>query len=101
VDMEIVTTSGVSATEVPADVAADLAQAYERLAELPVNRAVAVDFSDAKAARLFVKQGKAWAATQGLTFARKGDIKGLPNRVTFRIYVPRNSDEVTENAATE
>jgi hypothetical protein len=61
------------------------------------------------AARDYVKQGKAWAAAQEitvdvlaedgktvtgqyttpLTFARKGDIKGNPTRVSFRIYVPR------------
>ena len=69
-------------------------------------------------ARRFVRQGKAWAAAQKvtvpiyaedgettvgsrksvLTFARKGDIKGLPARVSFRIYVPRatDSDDATE-----
>ena len=107
-DMEIVTTSGVDATEVPADVAADLAAAYQKLADLPVNRAINVTFADAKAAREFVRQGKAWAATQtvevpiyddegketgtdkrNLAFARKGDIKGNPTRVTFRVYLAR------------
>lgn len=90
-DMEIEVTSGVEATEVPEDVAADLTEAYNALKNLPVNRQVSVTFADAKAARLFVRQGKAWAAAQtpALTFARKGDVKALPARVSFRIYVPR------------
>lgn len=65
----------------------------------------------AQDARRWVKQGKAWAAAQevevkdkdgkvlrksALEFARKGDIKGIPNRVTFRIYVPRAEKEVTK-----
>jgi hypothetical protein len=118
-NMTIEVTSGVAATEVPADVAADLAEAYAALAKLPVNRQVSVDFpvtdfqdlmskdgkevkvtaatQAASAARVFVKQGKAWAAAQTpmLTFARKGDIKGNPTRVSFRIYVPRPGDADT------
>lgn len=59
-------------------------------------------------ARKFVKEGKLWAESQLVTvpvldaqgnetgktrethlvFARKGDIKGLPQRVSYRIYVP-------------
>lgn len=90
-DMTIEVTSGVAATEVPEDIATDLLEAYNALKELPVNRQVSVNFADAKAARTFVKQGKAWAAAQipALTFARKGDVKGNPSRVSFRIYVPR------------
>lgn len=118
-NMSIVVTSGVAATEVPEDVAQDLAEAYAALADLPVNRAVVVDFTsegyegpakvDGKPAtdayksawnaRRFVKQGKSWAAGQtgpngrALSFARKGDIKGLPSRVTFRIYEVREDGE--------
>lgn len=111
-DMEIVSTSGVDSVEVPDDVAADLAEAYAALAKLPVNRAVSVNFtSDGYAgpkkvnkvpvtdadkaawnARRFVRQGKAWATANGLAFARKGDIKGNPSQVRFRIYVPRDTD---------
>lgn len=129
-DMTITVTSGVEATDVPDDIAADLAEAYEALAKLPVNRMVNVDFgsptetdadqikANAKAARVFVKQGKAWAASQEVTvnvtddegnvigtrvsplvFARKGDIKGMPGRVSFRIYVPREGK--SEEAAAE
>jgi hypothetical protein len=118
-DMTVTVTSGVEATEVPDDIAADLTEAYEALSELPVNRMVNVDFGDvnetdadkikanAKAARVFVKQGKAWAAAHvdaegnaaPLTFVRKGDIKGMPGRVSFRIYVPREGK--SEEAAAE
>jgi hypothetical protein len=72
-------------------------------------------------ARRFVKQGKAWAAAQeivvpifaedgkttigsrksALVFARKGDIKGLPSRVSFRIYVPRAGEDDTQPETTE
>lgn len=111
-DMRLEVTSGVSNTEVPDDVAADLAEAYRILSGLPVNRQIVVDFPDAKDARAFVRQGKAWAAAQevtvdvlddednvvgsrksALTFARKGNVKENPTRVAFRIYVPRESGE--------
>jgi hypothetical protein len=91
-DFNIVTTSGVTATEVPDELAEELTAVYEKLATLPVNRAMSVDFADAKSARQFARQAKAWAVQNGLAFARKGDIKGLPQRVTFRIYVPRNAE---------
>lgn len=104
-NMRVVVTSGVAATEVPEDIAADLAEAYAALKDLPVNRAVDVDFDDAKAARVFVKQGKAWAVGQkgpngrSLTFSRKGDIKGYPKRVTFRIYEVREGEKPAEPEA--
>jgi hypothetical protein len=67
-------------------------------------------------ARRFVKQGKAWAAAQEvvvpilsedgestigsrkspLVFARKGDIKGNPTVVSFRLYVPRAGEDDTD-----
>jgi hypothetical protein len=137
-NMRIEVTSGVAATEVPADVAADLTEAYNALKDLPVNRMVVVDFTadgydgpakvDGKTvtdaqkaaymARKFVRQGKAWAAAQAvtvditdddgtktgerksaLTFARKGDIKANPARVSFRIYVPRPAETSEDQAA--
>jgi hypothetical protein len=96
-DMTITATTGPRTVEVPEDRAADLQDAFLALSELPVNRQVNVDFPDAKSAREFVRQGKAWAASQTtldgdplpLVFARKGDIKGNPTRVSFRIYVPK------------
>ena len=98
-DMQIEVTSGVAATEVDEDYALDFAEAYEALSKLPVNRQVSVDLPTAKDASNYVKQGKAWSAAQEVTredgsktplvFARKGDIKGNPTRVSFRIYVPR------------
>lgn len=101
-NMVVEVTSGVVATEVPEDIAADLLEAYETLAKLPVNRQISVDFPTAKDARAFVKQGKAWAAAQtpALTFVRKGDIKANPTRVSFRIYVPRaEKDETAKTPA--
>lgn len=96
INMHIEVSSGVSTTEVPDDVAADLAEAYKALKDLPVNRMAVTDpFADAKAARLFVRQGKAWCETQTgpngrpLVFARKGDVKARPLVVSFRIYEQR------------
>jgi hypothetical protein len=71
----------------------------------------------AKLARAFVRQGKAWAAAQeivvpivdgegnitgsrvtALMFARKGNVKANPCRVSFRIYAPRAGSVTGENA---
>jgi hypothetical protein len=96
--------------DVPADVAADLANVYEALSKLPVNRMASTDFLDlskahpkevidtaTEAAKTFMKQAKTWCANHldaegnpaPLTFSRRGDIKGIPTRVSFRIYAPR------------
>lgn len=80
------------AVEVPAEVAQDLKDTYEALANLPTNNKAVVDFPDKAAANLFVRQGKAWATDNELTFARKGSVKENPTRVEFRIYKP-NPDE--------
>lgn len=92
-NMSIIVTSGVGAVDVPEDIAKDLADAFDALKKLPSNRAVVVDFEDVAGARDFVRMGKTWAATQTpeteggeILFVRKGDIKGEPKRVTFRIY---------------
>lgn len=95
--------------EVPEDLAADLMEAYEALAKLPQARQVTVDFEDGteeenvKAAKQFVRQASTWATEQGLRFARKGDAKGNPTRVSFRIYEPRNvsAEPAAENAEAE
>jgi hypothetical protein len=81
-------------TPVPDEVAKELAEAYAALKELPNSRQVSVDFATAKEARLFVRQGQAWAKAQTpvLSFSRRGDVKALPTRVQFRIYVPRPKD---------
>lgn len=101
-DMRVEITSGVGATEIPDDVATDLEEAYEVLTKLPVTRRIAVDFPTPAEARLFVRQGKAWALAQDppLTFVRKGDVKGLPTRVSFRIYLPRPDAPGTDTPAT-
>ena len=102
VNMRVEATSGPRTVEIPEDVAADLSAAYDALKDLPVNRQVTTDpFASESDARLFARQGKAWAQTQTgpngrpLVFVRKGDIKGNPTVVSFRIY------EVRETANTE
>ena len=100
INMQIALTSGPRTVEVPEDIATDLAAAYDALKELPVNRMVTTDpFPNAKDAKLFCRQGKAWAATQTgpsgrpLVFARKGNIKENPLVVSFRIYEARETTE--------
>lgn len=88
-NITITQSSGPTTIDVPEDVAHDLQTVYEALKELPVNNMANVDFDDAKAARLFVKQGKAWAEQQGLQFARRGVVKDNPKRVSFRVYDPK------------
>lgn len=93
-------TSGVAVTEVPAEVAQDLKDAYAHLAKLPANRQLVCNFDTAKEANLFVRQGKAWALANGLVFSRRGAVStekgGNPLRVAFRIYVKR-ADATTED----
>lgn len=101
-NMRLEVTSGVAITEVPEDIAEELKAAYDKLASLPVNRQLVVDFDDAKEARQFVRQGKAWAASQKgpngrpLAFARKGDVKAAPKTVAFRIYEVREEKTDSE-----
>ena len=99
-DMELVSTSGPQTVDY-SDVESDLTLAYQKLASLPVNRAVAITFPSAMDARRFARQGRAWAADNGLTFVRKGDVKGEPEKVTFRIYVPRNSETTSADTNAE
>jgi hypothetical protein len=92
VNITITKTSGPGAVEVPDDVAQDCADTYALLKDLPSNRAATTDpFADAKAARLWCKQATTWAEQQepALKFSRRGDIKGNPTVVTFRIYEPK------------
>jgi len=95
VNITIVKTSGPGAVEVPDDVAKDCAETYAALKDLPSNRAATTDpFEDAKAARLWCKQARTWAETQDppLKFVRRGDIKGEPTVVEFRIYLPKEDE---------
>jgi hypothetical protein len=112
-----------SVITVPDDIAAELAGAYDALKDLPVNRMLTTDpfgpedydgpakvdgkdvtdeYKSASNARKFVKQGKSWAATQTgpngrpLKFARKGDVKGNPTVVSFRIYEVRETETPAE-----
>lgn len=90
------TTTQRSTAEVSEEYAETFEEAYETLKELPSNKQLNVDFDDKKKARAFVVQGNAWAAENGLKFARKGDIKANPTRVSFRIYEPRTSGDSAE-----
>lgn len=94
------------------DFTADDATDYNGPAKID-GQPVTDDYKAAWAARRFVRQGKAWASRQEVTvdavtakdgtvtpaytsplaFARKGDVKGNPTRVSFRIYVPRKGEE--------
>lgn len=85
----IAKTSGPTTVEVPEEVAQVLQETYEALKELPVNNAANVDFDTAQEARLFVRQGQAWAEEKELKFQRRGNVKENPTRVTFRIYLPK------------
>lgn len=65
----------------------------------------------AKEARRYVRAGKAWAAAQEhtrengtktpLTFARKGNVKGNPTRVSYRIYVPQEGETAAPETPSE
>ena len=117
-NMTITVTSGINATEVSDEAAEAFQEAYDALSKLPVNRQCNLDFEDDKAARDFVRQGKAWAAEQEvvvdvkddkgkvtgtrtthLIFARKGTVKENPLRVSFRIYpaAAPKTEEVTDD----
>lgn len=107
-DRTIVATEKNYSVDVPDDVAAIFLEDYEALSKLPVTRQIQADFkaedypdkdgkpskdNATKAARLYTRQGRAWAEANNLKFARKGDIKSNPTRVTYRIYAPKTDDE--------
>jgi len=102
-NMTISATSGVAATVVDDETAADLTEAYEALKAMPVSNQVNVDFPDTKSAKEFARMGRAWALAQTppLTFARMGDVKALPNRVSFRIYTSSPRGPLTEAQKTQ
>lgn len=96
-----ITIVGPGEIEVPEDVAADLKDTYETLAELPANRKAVSDFATKEEADTFVKQAKKWAEDNGLKFLRKDPaddktIKQMPRRVAFRLYKPRDAEAVEE-----
>jgi hypothetical protein len=109
-------------TSVPEDVAKELVDAYATLKELPSTKMLTTDpfdgegytgpkkidgkdvteeYKAAANARVFVRQGKAWAESQTgdngrpLVFVRKGDVKSNPTVVSFRIYEQREQTEET------
>ena len=86
------TTRTTTAVEVPADLAKEFAEVYDALAPLSSFNKANVDFDDAAEARLYTRQGKAWAESHGLTFKRY-DTRANPVRVSFRIYKPEEKSE--------
>jgi hypothetical protein len=98
--MQLITTNAASVSD---EDAATFQEAYEALAQLPNTRALATDFDTEDEAKQFVKAGKAWATANGATFARKGDAKEQPTRVTFRVYLSKAQKEAkaTAEAAEE
>lgn len=90
----------IKAVEVPADVATDLKDTCETLAELPANQVAVQEFDGddaAKQARAFISQVKYWAHVNGAVFTRKGNapegnVTERPGIVTFRL-VPRAAEE--------
>lgn len=98
--MEI-TIVGPNEIDVPEDVATDLKDTYDTLAELPANRKAVSDFETKEEAETFVKQAKKWAEDNGVKFLRKDPtedktIKQMPRRVVFRLYKPRDVETVEE-----
>jgi|SRR5215469_15723418 len=91
-NITITKTSGPTTVDIPEDVAADLQETYNLLKDMPVNNAASVDFDDEKAARLFVRQGTAWAEANGLRFQRRGVVKDNPKNVLFRVYKPKEGE---------
>lgn len=96
-NITISATSGTAVTEVPEDVASDLRATYDALKDLPNTRVATAEFDTPQLARLFVRQGTAWAAANNLEFVRKAvpgyeKISDMPNHVSFRIYVPAPAD---------
>jgi hypothetical protein len=105
-EVNIRKTSGAGATVVDDENAAEFAEVYAMLKDMPVNNAADVDFDSAKEARRYSAEGRAWAAENGLVFTRKGDIKNNPKRVSYRIYEagetrgPLTDKEKAQRAAT-
>jgi len=89
-DFSIIVTNVAEPTD---EEAQELQEVFETLANLPNTRAAVTDFDNPQEARAYVRRATAWADSQGYKFARKGDIKGEPNRVTFRVYKPKPSAE--------
>ena len=90
-----ITITATGVTELTEEEIADLQDTYEHLSKLPANRVANIEFETAEEATGYAKAFKAWAVDNGHKFLRKGDIKGNPTRLTFRIYDGRDttSDE--------
>ena len=74
------------------ETARDLQETADTLAGLPNTRYAEVAFEDAKTARRFAKEAKAWADDNGYKFYRKGPVSEAPETVTFRVYAPKSGE---------
>ena len=88
-----ITITATGVTELTEDEITDLVDTYQTLKNLPANRVANIDFDTPEEATGYAKAFKAWAVDNGHKFLRKGDIKGNPARLTFRIYDGRDASE--------
>ena len=97
-NMTMIITSGTGAVTITDELAEEFQEAWDAIQAAPKNRALTTDFDTPAEARDWVRAGKAWAASQEpqLEFDRRGDVKGLPAQVTFRIYLPNPRGPLTE-----
>jgi hypothetical protein len=82
--------------EVSQDTAELLNEVHPALAGLPADRAANVDFPGLDEVKRFLTEAKAHAESLGWRFTRVGDIKGQPNRVSFRVVTKRATDPTAE-----
>ena len=81
--------------EVSQDTADLLNEVHPALAQLPGDRAANVDLPGLDEVKRFLVEAKAHAESLGWRFTRVGDIKGRPNRVSFRVVTKRAVAEAT------
>lgn len=98
IDMTVIVTSGAEAIDVPEDVAADLAEAYQALQGMPKNRALTANFPSEAEAKMFARRGRAWAASQEpeLEFTRRKELETTETMVVFRIHKPNPRGPLTD-----
>ena len=92
-----ITITATGVTELTEEEVADLIDTYAALKGLPANRVANIDFETPEEATSYAKAFKAWAVDNGHKFLRKGDIKGNPTQLTFRIYDGRETADDQEN----
>jgi hypothetical protein len=74
------------------DVKKTVQEVHEALKGLPGDRAANIDFPGVEEVKSFMSQAKQHAEDTGRRFIRVGDIKGQPNRVSFRVVTKRAAE---------